>query len=73
MIHTVKGLAVARPPLMPTPTKPGPSISTGLARASAMRHPDISTLSRVVGQHKGTTSEIWFSGWTPPLELRAKR
>lgn len=61
MIRRATGLAALRPPLMPTPTKPGPSITAGLARDARLRSSDLSTLSRVVGQVRGITAEIWFS------------
>ncbi len=72
MIRATKGLAAQRPPLMPTPTKPGPSIAQGLARAVDMRSTDLSTLSRVCGQSKAITAEVWFSrcDWTDKMLAR---
>ena len=61
MIRTIKGLAVWRPPIQPTPGKPGPSIAAGLARQGHLRSSDLSTLWRVVGQSKAVSAEIWFS------------
>ena len=61
MIRQTTGLAAARPPLLPTPQRPGASVAMGLARAVAVRSVDLSTLSRVCGQSKAVTAEIWFS------------
>ena len=75
MIHSTQGLAAARPPLLPASTKPGPRIAEALARSGAVRSVDLSTCSRVVGQHKGTTAEVWYSAceWTPRMLDREQR
>lgn len=75
MIRTTQGLAAARPPLLPASVRPGPSIAEALARSGAVRSTDLSTCSRVVGQVKAVTAEVWYATaeWTPRMLEREQQ